>query len=238
MKKDISVIFVSLLLLIPTGMNGQLFKNAKKMLGSANTGFTEKEAVDGIKEALVKGIGESVNLVSVLNGYFGNPEIKIPFPEDARAVESKLRAMGMGKQVDDAILSINRAAEDAATEAKPIFVNAITGMSIGDAIGIVKGEDNAATAYLRKTTSEELRTKFQPVIRNSLDKVQATRYWSDLINTYNKIPFVHEVNPDLSAYAASKAIDGLFIMIAKEEKKIRKDPLARTSDLLKKVFGN
>ena len=123
-------------------------------------------------------------------------------------------------------------------EAKPIFVDAITAMSIQDAIGIVKGEDNAATEYLRNSTSAELIKKFQPVISKSLDRVQATRYWADVINTYNKIPFVQKVNPDLTAYVTGMAIDGLFIMISKEEKKIRKDPLARTSELLRKVFGN
>jgi hypothetical protein len=238
-SKPIQSIFLLLLFLfISYNSDAQLFKNAKKILGSSGSGFTESEAADGIKEALVKGTGESVNLVSIADGYFGNPEIKIPFPEDAKQVETKLRSMGMGKKVDEAILSINRAAEDAAREAKPIFVSAIKGMSIGDAIGIVKGESNAATEYLRKSTTPDLRIKFQPSIKTSLDKVQATKYWSDLINTYNKIPFIQKVNPDLSAYVTGKAIDGLFVMIAKEEKKIRKDPLARTSELLKKVFGN
>ena len=230
--------FMLLFILLPYACEAQFLKKAKELFGTSGTGFTEKEAADGIREALVKGTGESVNLVSIVDGYFGNQEIKIPFPEDAKLVESKLRAMGMGKKVDEAILSINRAAEDAAHEAKPIFVNAITGMSIGDAIGIVKGESDAATEYLRKTTTPDLKISFKPVIKTSLDKVQATKYWSDLINTYNKIPFIQKVNPDLSAYVTGKAIDGLFVMIAKEEKKIRKDPLARNSDLLKKVFGN
>jgi hypothetical protein len=153
-------------------------------------------------------------------------------------VESKLRAIGMGRQVDEAILSINRAAEDAAVQAKPIFVNAITGMSISDAIGIVRGPDDAATSYLRNSTSPDLRSKFRPEIQKSLDKVQATKYWKDLITTYNKIPLVQKVNPDLAGYVTDKAIQGLFLMIAKEEKKIRKDPVARTSEILKKVFGN
>jgi hypothetical protein len=233
-----SLLLLLFFMMLPCASDAQLLKNAKKLFGTSGSGFTEKEAADGIREALIKGTGESVNLVSIADGYFGNPEIKIPFPEDAKMVESKLRAIGMGKKVDEAILSLNRAAEDAAHEAKPIFVNAIKGMSIGDAIGIVKGENNAATEYLRKTTTPDLRISFKPVIKTSLDKVQATKYWSDLISTYNKIPFVQKVNPDLPDYVTSKAIDGLFVMIAKEEIKIRKDPLARTSDLLKKVFGN
>jgi hypothetical protein len=237
--KNKTIFFVlTIFLIFPACSNAQFLKKAQKMVSSSGSGYSESEAVQGIKEALVKGTGESVNLVSVLNGYFGNPEIKIPFPEDARMVESKLRAMGMGKQVDDAILSINRAAEDAALQAKPIFVNAITAMSISDAIGIVKGPDDAATSYLRNTTSPDLRMKFKPEIQKSLDKVQATKYWTDLIKTYNKIPLVQKVNPDLAAYVTDKAIQGLFVMISKEEKKIRKDPVARTSEILKKVFGN
>ncbi len=238
MKKLLSGIAIVGLLVIPSGMHAQFLKNAKKLLGNENASFTEQEAAQGIREALINGTGKSVDLVSLVDGYFGNPEIKIPFPEDARVVESTLRSMGMGKQVDDAIQSINRAAEDAAHEAKPIFVDAITAMSIQDAIGIVRGEDNAATEYLRKSTSAELNKKFRPVISKSLDRVQATRYWADVINTYNKIPFVQKVNPDLTAYVTGLAIDGLFIMISREEKRIRKDPVARTSEMLKKVFAN
>lgn len=238
MKNRAYLIIFFFIFLFSACSNAQFLKKAQKTLGLSSTGISESEAVQGIKEALVKGTGESVNFVSVMDGYFGNPEIKIPFPDDAKMVESKLRAIGMGKQVDEAILSLNRAAEDAAKEAKPIFVNAITAMSISDAIGIVKGPDDAATSYLRNTTSPDLRLKFKPEIQKSLDRVQATKYWKDLITTYNKIPLVQKVNPDLAAYVTDKAIQGLFLMISKEEKKIRKDPLARTSEILKKVFGS
>ena len=153
-------------------------------------------------------------------------------------MESKLKAIGMGKKVDEFNESMNRAAEKASTEAKPIFIAAIKGMTVRDAINIVKGADNAATMYLKNTTSPELINKFQPIIKTSLDDVNATRYWGDLITIYNKIPMVRKMNPDLPQYVTQKAIDGLFIMIAKEELKIRKDPMARTSELLKKVFGN
>lgn len=239
MKKLIFFSIILLNLLFPSCSSGQFLKEVSKALGTpASGGFTENEAAEGIKEALIKGTGEGVNIVSLVDGYFGNPEIKIPFPQDAKNVESKLRSVGLGNQVDKAVLSINRAAEDAAKEAKPIFVAAIKGMSIRDAIGIVRGQDNAATGYLRNTTTVELKAKFQPVIKNSLDKVDATKYWTDLINSYNKIPLVQKMNPDLAAYVTDKAIEGLFVMIAKEELKIRKDPVARTSDLLKKVFGN
>jgi hypothetical protein len=144
----------------------------------------------------------------------------------------------MGKKVDEFNESMNRAAEKAANEAKPIFIAAIKNMTIRDAINIVKGTDNAATLYLKNNTSTELIEKFQPIIKTSLDDVNATRYWGDLITTYNKIPLVKKMNPNLPEYVTQKAIDGLFVMIAKEELKIRKDPMARTSDLLKKVFGN
>jgi hypothetical protein len=219
-------------------IDAQFLKNAKKLINSKNNGLTEKDAADGIKEALVNGTGESVKQVSVLNGYWGNPEIKIPFPAEAKEMESKLRTIGMGKKVDEFNESMNRAAEKAASEAKSIFLTAIKEMTVRDAVNIVKGTDNAATMYLKNNTSPQLIDKFQPIIKTSLDNVNATRYWSDLITIYNKIPMVKKMNPDLPQYVTQKAIDGLFIMIAKEELKIRKDPVARTSELLKKVFGN
>jgi len=218
--------------------DAQFLKDAKKLLNSKNKGLTEKDAADGIKEALVNGTGQSVKVVSIQDGYWGNPEIKIPFPTEAQEMESKLRAIGMGKKVDEFNVSMNRAAEKAATEAKPIFVAAIKGMTVKDAINIVKGADNAATMYLKNTTTPELVEKFQPVIKTSLDNVNATKYWTDLITMYNRIPLVKKMNPNLTDYVTRKAIDGLFIMIAKEEIKIRKDPMARTSELLKKVFGS
>jgi hypothetical protein len=233
--------FFILLLIAILGIqqiDAQFLKNAKKLINSKNNGLTEKDAADGIKEALVNGTGESVKQVSVLNGYWGNPEIKIPFPEEAKEMESKLRTIGMGKKVDEFNESMNRAAEKAASEAKSIFLTAIKEMTVRDAVNIVKGTDNAATMYLKNNTSPQLIDKFQPIIKTSLDNVNATRYWSDLITIYNKIPMVKKMNPDLPQYVTQKAIDGLFIMIAKEELKIRKDPVARTSELLKKVFGN
>ena len=236
MKKIYFLVIIAILSIQIT--DAQFFKDAKKLLNSKTKGLTEKDAADGIKEALVNGTGESVKVVSVLNGYWGNPEIKIPFPSEAKEMESKLRAIGMAKKVDEFNESMNRAAEKAASEAKPIFIAAIKGMTVRDAINIVKGADNAATIYLKNTTSPELIGKFQPIIKTSLDNVNATRYWSDLITIYNKIPLVKRMNPNLSEYVTQRAIDGLFIMIAKEEIKIRKDPMARTSELLKKVFGN
>jgi hypothetical protein len=236
MKNIYFLVFLSFL--IVQNMDAQLLKNAKKLINSGSKGLTEKDAAEGIKEALVNGTGESVKLVSIVDGYWGNPEIKIPFPSEAKEIESRLRAIGMGKKVDEFNISINRAAEKAAIEAKPVFIAAIKGMTVKDALNIVKGQNNAATIYLQNTTSPELNGKFQPIIKTSLDNVNATKYWSDLITAYNKIPLVKKMNPDLTGYVTDKAINGLFVMIAREELKIRKDPMARTSELLKKVFGN
>lgn len=218
-------------------IDAQLLKDAKKLINTKSTGLTEKDAADGIKEALVNGTNETVKLVSKADGYLGNPEIKIPFPAQAKEMESKLRSIGLGKKVDEFNVSMNRAAEKAAAEAKPIFVNAIKSMSVKDAVTIVKGQNDAATQYLKTTTSPELNTKFQPVIKSSLDSVNATKHWGDLVTAYNKIPLVKKMNPNLTEYVTGKAIDGMFVMIAKEEDKIRKDPAARTSALLKKVFA-
>jgi hypothetical protein len=236
MKKIMLLLFVAIIGFQNT--DGQFLKDAKKLLNTGSKGFSEKDAADAIKEALVNGTGESVKLVSVADGYWGNPEIKIPFPAEAKEMESTLRSIGMGKQVDEFNVSMNRAAEKAGNDAKPVFIAAIKGMTVKDAINIVKGENNAATMYLKKTTSPELILKFNPIIKSALDNVSATKYWSDLITAYNKIPFVKKMNPDLTGYVTGKAIDGLFVMIAKEEIKIRRDPMARTSELLKKVFGN
>jgi hypothetical protein len=199
--------------------------------------LTTAEVGQGLKEALTNGISKGADRVSQTDGYFKNPEIKIPFPPDVKKVEDKLRQIGLGNDVDRFIMTLNRGAEEAAKEAKPIFVDAIRQMTIEDAWGILKGEDNAATNYLQRSTSTQLKAKFKPVIQNALDKVGAARYYTDLVNTYNKIPFIEKVNPDLNEYATDLAMKGLFMQIAKEEKNIRQDPLARTTDLLKRVFA-
>ena len=203
----------------------------------AQTPLTTAEVAEGLKEALIKGISSGSDLASKVDGYFKNPEIKIPFPPEVKKVEDKLRQIGLGNEVDKFVLTLNRGAEDAAKEAKPIFITAIKSMTIQDAWGILKGEQDAATQYLKRTTTSQLKEKFKPVIQNSLNKVGATKYYGDIVNTYNKIPFTDDVNPNLDDYATDKAIEGLFTLIAKEEKNIRQDPVARTTELLKKVFG-
>lgn len=232
MKSFTKLMFLGLLMVGCTAQ--QIQQTLDSYLGSDQ--LTTEEVANGLKEALIKGISEGSASASKLNGYLGNPQIKIPFPPDVQKVEDKLRSIGLDKQVDQFIETLNRGAEEAAKEAKPIFVSAIRSMTIQDAWNILKGEDDAATQYLVRTTSDQLRGKFQPVIGNALDKTNATKYYGDIINTYNKVPFVDKVDPDLENYATQKALDGLFFLIAKEEQKIREDPLARTTDLLKRVF--
>lgn len=237
MKSIISFSVLSILLLAcTTAQINQTLNEVNKVMATDKP-LTTAEVGEGLKEALVNGISKGSDRVSQLDGYFKNPEIKIPFPPEAKKVEDKLRQIGMDKQVDEFIVTLNRGAENAAKEAKPIFISAIKQMTIEDAWGILKGNENAATNYLQRTTSAALKEKFKPVIQASLVKVNATKYYSDLVNTYNKIPFVEKVNPDLNEYATNLAMRGLFLQIEKEEKNIRKDPLARTSDLLKRVFG-
>ena len=214
----------------------QTLGDINKSMGT-ETPLSTAEVADGLKEALIKGISTGSDLASAVDGYFKNPEIKIPLPPEVQKVEDKLRQIGLGNQVDKFVMTLNRGAEDAAKEAKPIFIEAIRQMTIQDAWSILKGNDDAATQYLKRTTSGLLKAKFKPVINNSLQKVEATRYYSDIVNTYNKIPLTEDVNPNLDDYATDKAIEGLFVMIAKEEKNIRENPLARTTDLLKKVFA-
>lgn len=200
-------------------------------------GVSEADIVLGLKEALQVGIGNGADLVSVTDGYFKRPEIKIPFPPEVKNVETALRDIGLGSEVDKAILTLNRAAEDAAKSAKPIFVSAIKQMTITDAVNILKGTDKtAATAFLKRTTGTQLGNAFRPVIDKSLDKTLATKNWEKIIGEYNKLPLIKKVNPDLGEFVTQKALDGLFLMVEKEELKIRKDPLARVSDLLKRVF--
>lgn len=214
----------------------QTIDDMNKAMG-AGTPLTTAEVAEGLKEALIKGITTGSDLASQVDGYFKNPEIKIPFPPEVKKVEDKLRQIGLGNEVDKFVMTLNRGAEDAAREAKPIFITAIKSMTIQDAWGILKGEPDAATQYLKRTTTPQLKEKFKPVIQNSLNKVSATKYYGDIVNTYNKIPFTDDVNPNLDDYATDKAIEGLFTLIAREEKNIRQDPVARTTELLKKVFG-
>lgn len=202
-----------------------------------NGELSSQEVAEGLKQALTQGISKGAQQASKTDGYYRNPKIKIPFPEDVQRVEQKLRQIGLGSEVDKFVLTLNRGAEEAAKEARPIFVDAIKSMSIQDAWAILRGDDNAATQYLQRTTGNQLRAKFQPVISNALEQVEATRYYGNIVTTYNQLPGVQRVNPDLEDYATTKAIEGLFLLVAEEEKNIRENPVARTTDLLKRVFS-
>jgi hypothetical protein len=210
-----------------------------KMLGisGGKTSLSNEEIISGLKEALKVGTEKGTTRISAVDGFFKDAVIKILMPAEAQKAERTLRNMGLGKQVDNAILSMNRAAEDAAKSAAPIFLNAIKGMSFQDALGILRGGDNAATNYLKDKTTISLTEAFRPVIEGSLKKVDATKYWNTVFTTYNKLS-TEKVNPDLAAYVTEKALYGIFYQVAQEERSIRKDPLARTSDILKKVFSN
>ncbi|HEY4324620.1 MAG TPA: DUF4197 domain-containing protein [Mucilaginibacter sp.] len=195
------------------------------------------EIGNGLKEALQQGTAKSSDQLSALDGYFANAAVKILFPPQAEKAEKKLRQLGFNKLCDDVILSLNRSAEDAAKQAKPIFIDAIKQMTLQDATNILTGNQDAATQYFKRTTSAQLTKAFRPVIQNSLNKTGATKYYGDAANQYNRIPFVTKINPDIVDYATQKAIDGLFYQIALEELNIRKNIGARPSPLLQKVFA-
>ena len=238
--KGIYILILSLL--ITTNLSAQFWKDLKKAAEEVieetnDPELTEEEVGRALKEALTIGIEKGVDRVSKADGYFKDPEIKIIMPDEAKAVEEKLRMLGQGKLVDDAIESMNRAAEDAATAAKDIFIVAIKELTLQDVMNILNGEDNAATRYLEDHTRNELVEKFKPIIKASLEKVGATKHWSSVFTNYNKLPFVKKINPDLNDYVTNKAIDGLFVQIEKEENEIRKNPAARVTEILKKVFG-
>jgi hypothetical protein len=206
--------------------------------GSGNGSLSQADVSEGLRQALQIGAKNATKQVSAADGFFGNALIKILMPPEAKKVENTLRQAGMGDYVDNAILSMNRAAEDASSKALDIFVNAIKSMSIEDAFSILKGGDNAATQYLKDKTSAALTSAFRPVIQESLDKVNATKYWAQVFNTYNSLPTTFKkVNPDLPAYVTERALNGVFVYIAEEEAKIRKNPAAQVTDILKKVFG-
>ena len=212
-----------------------VLNKAKGKTGS--TSLTNDEIVAGLKEALSQGANNGSSKVSAVDGFFRDAAIKILMPEQVQKIEKKMRALGFGKMVDNAILSMNRAAEDASKSAAPIFIDAIKKMSITDALNILRGSDTAATGYLRKTTSNPLTEAFRPIIEASLKKTDATKYWKDVFSVYNK--FSNEpVNADLNAYVTDKALYGIFFYVGEEEKKIRQDPAARATDILKKVFGS
>ncbi len=210
-----------------------------RVLGTlSDTPLSTSQIANGLKQALKIGIKDGATKLSALDGYYKSP-YKIFLPEEARSVVDKLSFIPGWTNVESEITKkLNRAAEDAAKSAGPIFVAAITSMSFDDALNILMGQKNAATTFLHGRTYDPLYNEFQPVILTSLNKFGALDYWADAVNTYNKIPFVTKLNPKIDDYVANRALDGLFSMVEIKESDIRTDVSQRTTDLLKKVFGS
>ena len=239
MKKNI-FLFTTLLII---GSSCEILNEVSKVVQTpvatnASNPLSNEEVIAGLKEALSIGIKNSVNLTSATDGFLKNTEIMLPFPPDAIKVKEKAMALGLSGQVEKFETTLNRAAEEATKEAIPIFVDAIKNMSVQDGFAILKGGNGAATTFLKNRTSAILDSTFAPIVKNATSKVKLTEYWNPLITKYNALTLGEKLNPDLDAYIRQKAIDGLFIMVAKEEDKIRLDPAARVTDILIKVFGS
>ncbi len=240
-------------ILIPIGICASLFMTSCDVMNdlagvvldgsgdSSKPKLTNTEVIQGLKEALNVGIKNSVDLTSVTDGFLGNNAIRLPFPADAQKVKDKALEWGLDGQVDKFETTLNRAAEEATKEALPIFKDAILNMSISDGFAILNGGEGAATSFLRDKTRAQLVVAFAPKVDAAISKVKLTDYWNPIINKYNTAMTLtggEKMNPDLSEYVTDKAILGLFHMVELEENKIRKDPMARVSDILQKVFGS
>jgi len=238
MRKPGLIACVAVLFFIPGEAHSQI--DLSKILQKVSPSrITEKEAGQGIKEALAQGLTRAVFNLNKTDGFFGSQFYKLLLPPDAQKIETTFRRIGLGGQVDKAVLAINRGAEDAVGSATPIFTDAIKQMTLTDALGIVRGNRDAATQYFKQKTSQKLIVAFSPPVQSSLEKTNATRYYADIVTTYNRLPLTTEkVNPDLTSYVVGKAVDALFDEIANEEANIRSNPLARTTEILKKVFGS
>ena len=214
-------------------------ETAKQILGSVGGtgGLTNAEITQGLKEALRVGTDTTTKRLSLVNGFFGDDIIKILMPPEAQKVERTLRDVGFGKTIDKAVLSMNRAAEDASKFVGQIMWNSIQQMTIQDAIGILRGGDFAATEFLKRTTTQQLTTAFRPVIDRSLNNVDATRYWSDVFSVYNRFS-KNPVNTDLGAWVTERALSGLFYHVGLQEQQIRRDPVKRVTEILRRVFGS
>ncbi|MEO6837902.1 MAG: DUF4197 domain-containing protein [Ginsengibacter sp.] len=223
----------------PSNLGGMLKKAGSVFSknSTAGAGLSSDQIVSGLKEALSLGAQKSGDKLSATDGFFKDAAVKILLPQQVQDVEKKMRMFGMGKLVDNAELSMNRAAEDASKSAAPIFLSAIKQMTVMDALQILRGTDTAATAYLRKTTSPQLTTAFMPVIEASLKKTDAAKYWNQVFTAYNRFSS-KKVDTDINSYVTGKALDGLFYYVAQEEIGIRKNPAERVTDILKTVFGN
>lgn len=232
-------LLVASILFFGTTVSGcaEMQQIGNQLPGILNQGTGTLDIAGGLKEALNNGINKQVVKLTAVDGFYKNQMVKILLPEELQKVDKGLRSIGLSSLADEGLKVLNRAAEDAVKEATPIFVDAIKGMTFTDAKNILMGNENSATTYLQNSTTTALYGKFNPVIKNSFTKVGADKVWSNIITKYNSIPLVKKVNPDLTDYTTTKALEGVFKMVAVEEKNIRTDLNARSSDLLKKVFA-
>ncbi len=233
------VVLVTLCILQTPSVNagfGDFLKGIQEKLTGGE--LSESKIIQGLKEALQIGTENAVKLVSQKDGYLNNPKIRIPLPDKVQKVKKALRAVGYGQKVDEFEHSMNRAAEQAAPEAKSVFLDAIKAMSFTDAKKILNGQDNEATFYFKDKTSERLHETFKPIVSNSMSNVGATSRFKDMNAQLSAIPFANTLSFDLDKYVTDKALDGLFLMVEEEERKIRQDPAARVTDVLKEVFGS
>ena len=244
MKNSILIIFLSTFFIVGCDTLNKVIDTTNNVLGSTESNsnpLSNEEVIAGLKEALTIGIQNGSGKASALDGFLKNEKIRLPFPPDAQKVKNKALQLGLDNKVQEFETTLNRAAEEAAKEAAPIFVKAIKEMTIADGFNILKGEDNAATSYLRNKTTNQLVTAFSPKVGAAIDKVNLTKYWEPLTKAYNSASFLtgaEEINTDLKSYITERAITGLFKLVEEEEMKIRKDPIARVTDVLKKVFGS
>jgi len=236
MKNILLFSFILLNITVNAQGLGGLLKKATSLVSESGSGLSSQDIANGLKEALTMGAEKGCVNLSKSDGFFKNAALKILMPPEAQKIENTIRGLGMNQLADDFILSMNRAAEDACNTAAPIFVKAIKEMSITDGINILKGNETAATTYLKSKTEMDLKASFSPIIKTSLDKVDATKYWEKIITTYNAIPLTKKMNPDLTAYVTDKSMNGIYSEIASQEKEIRANPMARTTALLKSVF--
>jgi hypothetical protein len=246
----ITLAFISLSITSFAQLNlGNALNSAKKDVNSVEgkkdstggSGLSSDDIVNGLKDALKVGSSNAGSSASKTDGFFKDSLIKIPFPPDAQKVKALAIKTGQQKQVDDFVLSLNRAAEQAAVKAAPIFANAILSMSISDGLSILKGNNDAATQYLKSKTMQQLHDAFLPIVKDAIASVNVTKYWTPMANAYNSTTMFSgekKVNTDLNEYVTQQALNGLFILLAQEELKIRQNPAARVTDILKKVFGS
>ena len=199
--------------------------------------LSDRDTVSGLQTALTKGADAAVSKLGVMDGFFGNDRVRIPLPETLHKGEKLLRTMGLGKQADELVLTMNRAAESAVKEAKPILVGAIKKMTWQDAKGILTGGETAATDYFRRTTNDQLTTRFLPIVQKATSRLKLADKYNAYAGRAAKLGLIGEGESNLDNYVTGKAIDGLFVMIGDEEKAIRKDPIGQTSKILQKVFG-